>query len=146
MQAYVNVRVKNVDMGVKAGRILYILYLLGEKKKRNKEKKRCHSQRHISDSGTSLPSCKMQCISLQNRSFSPQLQPTTSSLSSTGYRLFPFFTFFVVVDLFVFVKCKTYLDCNYMSGIVEPHFFFSIEIKMFKIIRSILKIEEEEIM
>ena len=37
-----NVRVKNVDMGVKAKRVLYIKYLLGKerkrKKKRNKEK------------------------------------------------------------------------------------------------------------
>lgn len=34
---YVNVRVKNVDMGVKANGILYIQYLLGKKKEKEEE-------------------------------------------------------------------------------------------------------------
>ena len=35
-----NVRVKNVDMGVKAKRVLYIKYLLGKEREKKKKKKR----------------------------------------------------------------------------------------------------------
>ena len=127
MQAYVNVRVKNVDMGVKAGRILYILYLLGEKKKKGIRKKKGVTVRGTFQIQAHLyhhAKCNVSPFKtgLSVHSSNPPRHHFHQPV--TAYS--PFFTFFVVVvDLFVFVKCKTYLDCNYMSGIVEPHFFFN---------------------